>query len=191
MASVVETERTSEAPGAPLSIGAVLFLASDLLLFAGFFAAYFTIGAASDEWPPAGVEIDSARPLIFTVVLVASALTVWRGVVAARAGRRSEAQAWLIATGVSGLAFIGGTLLEFADLSFDIDTDAYGSVYWITFGVHLLHVAAGLFLIGVVVALLRGKSRAPADVIVTVLAYFWYFLAGLSVALFLVFYVIQ
>jgi cytochrome c oxidase subunit 3 len=191
MAAVVETQPTTESPGAPLAIGAVLFLASDLMLFAGFIAAYFTIGAASEQWPPAGVELDAVRPAIFTVVLVASAFTVWRGVAAARAGRTHEAQSWLVATGVLGLAFVGGTVLEFADLSFKIDTDAYGSVYWLTFGVHLLHVLAGLFLIGVVIALLRGKSRAPADVVVTVLAYFWYFLAAMSVALFLVFYVIQ
>jgi len=51
--------------------GVVVFLASDVMLFAPFFAAYFVLRASNDPWPPAGVELETARAAIATVVLVA------------------------------------------------------------------------------------------------------------------------
>ena len=38
--------------------GVIVFLASDVMLFAPFFAAYFLLRATNQPWPPAGVELD-------------------------------------------------------------------------------------------------------------------------------------
>ena len=37
----------------PLRFGTILFLASELMFFAGLFAAYFSLRAINDPWPPA------------------------------------------------------------------------------------------------------------------------------------------
>ena len=38
--------------------GVIVFLASDVMLFAPFFAAYFLLRATNQPWPPEGVELD-------------------------------------------------------------------------------------------------------------------------------------
>ena len=40
--------------------GVIVFLASDVMLFAAFFAAYFLLRATDTPWPPADVELDTA-----------------------------------------------------------------------------------------------------------------------------------
>ena len=42
----------------PLVFGVVVFLASDLMIFGGFIAAYFNLKSLTDAWPPAGVHLD-------------------------------------------------------------------------------------------------------------------------------------
>lgn len=180
-----------EVEGAPLTVGTVLFLASDLMIFAGFFAAYFTLKAAADTWPPADVDLDVVGSAIFTVVFASSAVTAWAALRAARAGRVSESRTWLAATALLGVVFVAGTLLELRDAGFGVDTHAYGTIYWTTLVVHLLHVVAGLFLIGVAVGVTHGRTRTPLDITAAVIAYIWWFVVAMSVAVFAVFYIIQ
>ena len=59
----------------PLRFGTILFLASELMFFAGLFAAYFSLRAINDPWPPADVELDLALPSVATVLLVISSFT--------------------------------------------------------------------------------------------------------------------
>ena len=56
--------------------GVIVFLASDVMLFAPFFAAYFLLRAGNQPWPPEGIELDVVRAAIFTGVLVASSFTL-------------------------------------------------------------------------------------------------------------------
>jgi len=58
-----------QAPSA-LGVGVVVWLASELMFFAGLFAAYFTLRSVNDVWPPAGVELETARTAVATAVLV-------------------------------------------------------------------------------------------------------------------------
>src|SRR4029453_2491890 len=45
---------SDQAPAGPsvLGVGVVVWLASELMFFAGLFAAYFTLRAVNDVWPP-------------------------------------------------------------------------------------------------------------------------------------------
>jgi cytochrome c oxidase subunit 3 len=184
-------DHQDEVDGSPLTVGAVLWLASELMLFAGFFAAYFTLKGATEVWPPAGVDLQPARPAVFTALFVCSAVTVWLAVRAARAGKLAESRAFMVVTGLLGLLFAVDTFFELRDVGFGIDTDAYGSIFWILIGVHWLHVLVGLFLIGVIMAITQGRSGVPNDTVVTVISYYWYFLVALSIAVFAVLYLIQ
>jgi cytochrome c oxidase subunit 3 len=62
-----------------LSVGTVVWLASELMFFSGLFAAYFTLRAATpvtELWPPRGVNLDVATATIATVILVGSSGTM-------------------------------------------------------------------------------------------------------------------
>ncbi len=197
MAATAATGRTSLGGHAgrptPLAVGVVVWLASELMFFGGLFAAYFTLRADADgPWPPDGAEIGFARPLVFTVVLVASSLTMHTAVQAAERGRTRLAVRWLGVTFALGAVFVANQALEYVELPFSISTDAYGSIFYLMTGFHGLHVIGGLVLMAVVAGVVGGRtSRAPTAPIVDVCAYYWHFVDVVWVALFATIYVVR
>jgi cytochrome c oxidase subunit 3 len=130
----------------PTAVGVAIWLASEVMFFGGLFAAYFTVKAANDEWPPAGVELDTPRAGIFTLVLVASSFTLHR----AERGSHAEIRNWTLLTLALGVVFLGNQALEWATNDFTVSTDAFGTLYYALTGFHGLHVAVGLVLLAVV-----------------------------------------
>ncbi len=137
--------------------GMVVFLASDLMLFAPFFAAYFLLRGTTAEWPPTGVELEVARAAVATAVLVASSLTLVVADRAMAAQRRRTAGRWLLVTAALGAAFVANQLDEYAGLSFGVDSHPYGSTFWLLTGLHGLHVAVG---VGALLLLFVRNARA-------------------------------
>ena len=125
--------------------GMIVFLASDVMLFAPFFAAYFLLRANNQPWPPEGVELDVPRALAATAVLVASSFTLIASDRAAeRPGGGRAMRRWLLVTIALGIIFVANQLLEYSALDFGADSSPYGSIYYVLTGLHGLHVAAGI-----------------------------------------------
>ncbi|MGB3734126.1 MAG: cytochrome c oxidase subunit 3 [Ilumatobacter sp.] len=148
--TVAETQSTStRSPGRTTGqFGVVVFLASDVMLFAPFFAAYFLLRSTTAVWPPEGTELDVARAAAATVVLVVSSFTL---IAADRAHERGDGPAmrrWLIATIGLGTAFLVNQFAEYATLDFRADDHPYGSIYWGLTGLHTAHVTAGVCALG-------------------------------------------
>ena len=141
--------------------GVIVFLASDVMLFAPFFAAYFLLRANNQPWPPDDVELDVPRALLATVVLVASSFTL---VASDRAAERPDGaramRRWLLVTIALGAAFVVNQLLEYATLDFGADSHPYGSVYYLLTGLHGLHVTAG---VAAMVLLFVRAARATSE----------------------------
>jgi cytochrome c oxidase subunit III len=174
-----------------LGVGVVVWLASELMFFAGLFAAYFTLRSISDRWPPHGVELATGRTAVATAVLVLSSGTMHLAVEAARHDDRRRAIRWLAATAVLGLLFLGNLSWEYAEASFKIDTDAYGSIFYLMTGFHGLHVIGGLVFMGAVAFAIAGKSQAPVRSTVEVCGYYWHFVDVVWVAMFTTIYVLR
>ncbi len=130
----------------PTAVGVAIWLASEVMFFGGLFAAYFTVKAANDVWPPVGVELDAPRAGLFTLVLVASSFTLHR----AERGSHAEARNWTLLTLALGVVFLGNQMLEWSTNDFTVSTDAFGTLYYALTGFHGLHVAIGLVLLAVV-----------------------------------------
>jgi cytochrome c oxidase subunit 3 len=152
---VTSEEQQPPAVARPLSarstgqFGVIVFLASDVMLFAPFFAAYFLLKADAAVWPPADVDLDVLRAGIFTAVLVLSSFTlVMSDRAGERVGGRREMRRWLLVTMALGLAFLINQLLEYRSLGFGADTHAYGSAYVLLTGLHACHVTAGICAMG-------------------------------------------
>ncbi len=177
----------------PLGIGVVLWLASEVMFFAGLFAAYFSLLAENrDTWPPAGVELDVARMAFFTSVLIVSSITMHFSVKAAEEDERGRALGLLVATIALGAAFLVNVGLEYAEFDWDWTSDAYGTIFFMLTGFHALHVAAGLVLLGIVAWIVFSRhSRLPSAHSLRVTSYYWHFVDVVWVAVFLVVYVIQ
>ena len=168
----------------PLSVGVVVWLSSELMFFAGLFAAWFTLRAGNDPWPPEGVELEVGRTALATAVLVTSSATIHVAVGAAHRDDRVAAVRWLGVTGALGALFLANTLSEWAAADFSIDSHAYGSIFYLLTGFHALHVAGGILLMGAVAGAVVGRSRAPAAATVEVAAAYWHFVDVVWLAVF-------
>ncbi|MDD9368789.1 MAG: cytochrome c oxidase subunit 3 [Acidimicrobiales bacterium] len=183
-------EPVTRAPS-PLGVGVVVWLASELMFFAGLFAAYFTLRSINDPWPPEAVHLETARTALATVVLVASSGTMHMAVVAARRDDRRRAVVWLGVTSFMGALFLANLLLEYAQADFKIDENAYGSIFYLMTGFHGLHVLGGLVFMAAIAAAIAGRSRAPAYETVDVCAYYWHFVDVVWVVMFVTIYLVK
>ncbi|HEX2384132.1 MAG TPA: cytochrome c oxidase subunit 3 [Acidimicrobiales bacterium] len=191
MAAVTGIPGTGRRP-TPLSVGVVVWLASELMFFSGLFAAYFTLRATDAVWPPPDVDLATGRTAIATVILIASSFTMHLASRAASENRRTNAVQWLAITALMGVAFLSNQVLEYAEAPFSISSHAYGSIFYLMTGFHGLHVIGGLlFMVAVSAAILGRTSRAPAHSTLEVCAFYWHFVDVVWVAMFLTIYVLQ
>jgi cytochrome c oxidase subunit 3 len=174
-----------------VGVGVVVWLASEMMFFAGLFAAYFTLRSVNDVWPPDGVELATARTAAATVVLVASSGAVHMAVVAARRDDRRRASLWLGVTAAMGLIFLVNLAFEYVEAPFRLDDHAYGSIFYLMTGFHGAHVVGGLILMGAIAATIAGRSKAPTFQTVEVCAYYWHFVDVVWVVMFLTIYVLR
>ena len=173
-----------------LGIGVVVWLGSELMFFAGLFAAWFGVRAVNLTWPPEGVHLDVPRTALATAVLVASSFTLHAGERAAHAGDRRGAAQWVVLTAVLGTAFVANQALEWAELDFSVSSHAYGTLFYVLTGFHGLHVVGGIVLMLVVLGVGTGRTRAPLDESLTVAAYYWHFVDVVWVAMFATIYLL-
>ena len=191
---------TTEAPAgtdatrtpSTLAVGVVVWLASEMMFFAGLFAAYFTLRSSTSTWPPHGVELATARTGLATVALVASSLTMHGAVAAARRDDRAGAIRRFGVTILLGARFLTNLVLEYVDATFRWHDHAYGSIFYLMTGFHGLHLIGGLVFMGAIAAAIAGRtSRAPAEPFVEVCAYYWHFVDVVWVAMFLTVYILK
>ncbi len=185
---IAESEEAS-----PLGVGVMIWLASELMFFAGLFAAYFALRAENGSaWPPDDAVLDVTRAGIFTLVLVISSFTMHLSVRASERGHRHFSLAWLLLTVVLGVVFLANQLLEYTTVGFDVDTHSYGTIYYLLTGFHGLHVAAGLILLSIMAWVVFSRlSRMPSTHTLRVSGYYWHFVDVVWVAVFFTIYVIQ
>jgi cytochrome c oxidase subunit 3 len=185
-----ETTRASRAPSI-VGVGVVVWLASELMFFSGLFGAYFTLRSVNDVWPADGVELETVRTGLATVVLIVSSGSMHVAIVASRREDRRDAIRWLAITGVLGALFLVNQLVEYAEAPFSIDDHAYGSIFYIMTGFHGLHVLGGLVFIGAAAVAIAGRSKAPVHQTVEVCGYYWHFVDVVWVAMFSTIYLIR
>jgi cytochrome c oxidase subunit III len=182
------------------SLGMILFIVSEAVMFGAFFAQYFYNRILSDEWPnriglPADFERVSAFPLpvILTVILVSSGFTAHWALNAIRRDDRDAFQGWLIVTILLGIAFLGGQAFEYATLisqeHFSIQSGIYGTVFYSLTGLHGLHVTAGvLTLIGVLVRAFMGHFSSTNHFGADGTILYWHFVDAVWIALYVALY---
>ncbi|MDT0164320.1 heme-copper oxidase subunit III [Actinotalea sp. AC32] len=192
----------------PVSVGTIVWLASELMFFAGLFAMYFTIRSTVPElWPEETAKLNITFATANTIVLVLSSITCQMGVWAAerfqprRTGgllqvNRWGMHEWMTLTYVMGSIFVAGQAYEYAELvehGLTLSSSAYGSVFYLTTGFHALHVIGGLiaflFVLGRSFSAKRFGHHEATTAIVT--SYYWHFVDVVWIALFFAIYVIR
>jgi cytochrome c oxidase subunit 3 len=173
-------------------LGMLVFLASDVMLFAPFFAAYFLLRSSGLTWPPSDVTLDVPRTAIATAALIASSFTLVRADRAVAGEDLALARRWLGATMLLGGAFLTNQIVEYTSLDFRPSTHVYGSVYWLLTGLHSAHVTAGLLALGaVVVRTFRVATPRGLDTWAHGVSAFWHLVDVIWVAVFLTIWVVR
>jgi cytochrome c oxidase subunit 3 len=180
-----------------VSVGTIIWLASELMFFAALFAAYFTIRAVSPElWAQETEKLNVPFSTANTVILVLSSFTCQLGVFAAERGDVAGLRRWFIITYVMGAIFIGGQALEYAELIHEgvtIPSSAYGTMFYLTTGFHGLHVTGGLiaflFVLGRTYIARRFTHEQAVSAIVV--SYYWHFVDVVWIGLFATIYLIK
>jgi cytochrome c oxidase subunit III len=179
-------------------LGMLLFIGSELMFFAGLFAAYFNARAAAPHWPPVGVDFINAvpLPLIVTFILVSSSFTMQLAVWRIRKGDRTGMNRAIIATLVLGVIFLFLQLYDYNELvsehGFGINSGVYGTLFYTMTGFHGAHVFGGV--VGMTVVLLRGLSgqfSARHHVAVEAVSAYWHFVDVVWIGLFTTIYLLK
>jgi cytochrome c oxidase subunit 3 len=194
-----------------VSVGTIVWLASELMFFAALFAAYFTLRSATPDtvalWAQETSKLNVPFAAVNTTVLVLSSVTCQMGVFAAErghVGRRGGVLAvgrwglreWFVLTYLMGAFFIAGQVLEYAALvseNVTIPSSAYGSIFYLTTGFHGIHVAGGLiaFLFVLGRTFMARTFTHEQAVTAIVVSYYWHFVDVVWIGLFATIYLLQ
>jgi cytochrome c oxidase subunit III len=137
------------------TLGMLLFIGSEIMLFGSFFAAYFFVRVvnpgASPEWPPAPYEFPVFVAGVNTCILVTSSFTMHWALQSIKRGERKAFLAGMVLTFLMGLAFLCTQLIEYLNVGFNTGDGAFASVFFGLTGLHGAHVAVGLSLLLMVI----------------------------------------
>ena len=132
------------------TLGILLFIVSEVMLFGAFFASYFflrVVAAEGQPWPPEGFELPVAVAGVNTAILVSSSFTVHWALESVRRENRRGLILGLAATFLLGATFLFIQVNEYLHIGFSARDDAFGSIFYGLTGLHGAHVTVGLILL--------------------------------------------
>lgn len=163
--------------------GMLLFILSEVLFFLSFFWAFFHGRLApaielGGSWPPAGVYPFNPFevPLLNTIVLLRSGITVTWSHHRLMAGNHSNSMVSLVVTIILGAYFTALQRMEYYEASFNISDGIYGSTFFVATGFHGLHVIIGTtFLTVCLVRINKWQFRPAHHFGFEAAAWYWHF----------------
>ncbi|RYG29816.1 MAG: cytochrome c oxidase subunit 3, partial [Burkholderiales bacterium] len=202
-----------------LRYGMVLFIASEVMLFAAFFwdyfemAIYHTLRANAehtdlanpalenlvhwDSWPVTQTDGAVVRtfdpfhlPLINTLILLLSGTTVTWAHHALQQGDRKSAKIGLLLTVILGVSFTALQVIEYMEAGFSYAGSLYGSAFFMATGLHGAHVIIGtIFLAVCLFRLMAGGMKPEKHLGFEFAAWYWHFVDVVWLFLFAFVYV--
>lgn len=166
-----------------LRVGIGLFIASEVIFFFPFFWAFFHSSlnptwAIGGVWPPVGIKPipPYGFPLFNTALLLCSGFTLTWSHLALRAGGKRQSRDPLIYTICLAIIFLCVQIFEYFTAPFSISSGIYGSVFYITTGLHGLHVLIGtIFLIVCLYRLIRNHFARDHHLGFEFAIWYWHF----------------
>jgi len=189
-------------------LGMLLFLTSEVMFFAGLFAAYFAVRAKTQLWPPINPEtITTANPLGHpfhleilplvgpaTAILILSSLTCQMAVWAIRRGDHVAFVRSIAVTFLIGITFLVLQAIDYTELGAEGLTMAsgpYGTTYFTLTGFHGAHVFGGVVMLGVVLYRgMAGQFSARHHDAVEATSLYWHFVDVVWILLFSLLYLL-
>ena len=184
-----------------LRYGMILFIASEVMFFVGWFWAFFDFSlfpselskAVEGQWPPKSVEAVLNAfdlPLLNTLILLCSGTTVTWAHHALIHGDRDGLKKGLWATIALGVLFTAIQAYEYSVAPFPFGTNTYGSAFYMATGFHGFHVLVGtIFLIVCLRRAYLGHFTPRQHFGFEAAAWYWHFVDVVWLFLFVAVYV--
>jgi cytochrome c oxidase subunit III len=196
-------------------LGMLLFITSEVMFFAGLFAAYFSIragytevlnGVATHVWPPAAYKgllnpFEFTTPtgalnliLPATIILILSSVTCQMGVWAIRRNDRRGLTRAFAVTLVLGITFLLLQAFDYSVLMHEglfMGATTFGTTYFTLTGFHGAHVFGGVLMLAVVLYRgMAGQFSAKHHDMVEAASLYWHFVDVVWVLLFSILYLL-
>ncbi len=171
-----------------------LFLSSDCLFFGAFIATFLLYKNRSTS----GLKPQDVFNIPFTSVtsfiLLMSSLTMVLALAAIQRADYRRFRIWLLATALFGATFIGGQIFEFTEFTrkgLNLDSNLFGSSFYVLTGLHGAHVTAGIiWLVSLWGLSMQGKLTQADSERVEVAGLYWHFVDVVWIVIFTVIYLV-
>ena len=177
-----------------------LFLASEIMMFGVFIAAYIVLWMSAPTQVEGGPETAFSKhhlrwdiACINTAVLILSSFTMVKAVHAISKGNKGKCEDYMIATALLGALFLGIKMyeysLKFAD-GIGPDTNVFYGCYFLMTGFHGIHVLIGVILLAWCAFYVKRMDEhhyAPVEN----LALYWHFVDLVWIFLFPIVYLLK
>ena len=165
-------------------LGLMMFIAAEVMFFAGLIGAFLVLRLSSEVWPPPSQPRLPVWITGFnTLLLLYSGVAMQRASLAARLRHQVRLSGWLLVTGFLGALFLciqGYEWVRLIGFGLTMRSGLYGSTFYALIGLHGLHVLGALMWVGVVWILARqGRYASGRTDGVETCTMYWMFVVAL------------
>ena len=174
-------------------VGMASLIMAESAIFTIFVVAYLYYVGKSLTGPTPREVLET--PVLYTICLLSSSLTVHFAGRSLERGRRAAFLAsWFLTIALGGL-FLFGTGQEWHRLIYEhgltISTNLFGTTYYSLVGLHAFHVTVGLVMLSIVFVLaIAGRVGLRHSAPIGVLSMYWHFVDAVWIVVFSVVYVL-
>ena len=175
------------------TLGMLLFIGSEIMLFGSFFTAYFFVRVVNTapEWPPEPFHLPVFVAGVNSAILLTSSFTMHWALQAIKRGSRAGLQAGLVLTFLLGLTFLLTQVREYSRVGFAPKDGAFGTVFYGLTGLHGAHVFVGLTLLAVAtIRAFRGHFTPQAHWGVEIPGIYWHFVDVMWIVVYTTVYIL-
>ncbi|HEV8602482.1 MAG TPA: cytochrome c oxidase subunit 3 [Gaiellaceae bacterium] len=175
------------------TLGMLLFIASEIMLFGSFFTAYFFVRVVNSapEWPPHPFHLPVFVAGVNTTILLTSSFTMHWALQAIKRGNRAGLQAGLVLTLCLGITFLLTQVREYSRIGFAPQDGGFGTVFYGLTGLHGAHVFVGLTLLTfATVRAFRGHFTPQAHRGVEIPGIYWHFVDVMWIVVYTTVYIL-
>ena len=175
-------------------LGMWAFLGSECLFFGALISTYLLYRGRSLQGPFPEDVYDIPYTSVSSFVLLMSSLTMVLALHAIQRGDHRKLRAWLLATALLGITFVGGQVFEFTVFvreGVTLSRNLFGSSFFVLTGFHGAHVTVGiLMLLSLYGMSLAGRLPQERALRVELIGLYWHFVDIVWIVIFTVVYLI-
>jgi cytochrome c oxidase subunit 3/cytochrome o ubiquinol oxidase subunit 3 len=171
-----------------------LFLGSECLFFGSLISAYLLYRHRSVVGPYPKEMYDIPFTSVSSFILLMSSVSMVLALSAIQRGDVRRMRIWLVCTAMLGILFISGQAFEFTefyDKGLHLDTNLYGSTFFVLTGFHGAHVSIGVIvLLSIWVRSMQGKIKQSDSLTVELAGLYWHFVDIVWIVIFTLVYLL-